>query len=210
MYLANNTRPDIEQAVTRLARYMERPTKVHLEAAKRVLRYLKGTKEFGLSYRRCEEPKLEGFADASWAEQSLDRRSTTGYLFMKGGNAVVWTSRKQSIVALSTSEAEYVAISDATREGVWLRQLYFDMGVQMGPTVIWEDNQTCINMTEVSSSKRSKHIDIKYHYIREKIQNEEIKVKYLQTTEMIADILTKPLPRVQFEYLREKFSIKKC
>ena len=172
MYLSVSTRPDITYAVGSLARFSPKPTKTHLTALKRVLRYLKGTMKHGILYSQNESDVCGGFSDADWAGDINDQKSTSGYLFQMSGGAVTWKSRKQSCVALSTAEAEYIALSSATQESVWLRNLTSELGSPAEtPTTIYEDNQSAIAMTKNPQFHgRAKHIDIKYHFIRENVE----------------------------------------
>lgn len=145
LYAAMATRPDIAQAVGAVSKFNAKPTEAHLTAVKRILRYLKGTTHLVLKYQKLEDGSLIGFSDADWAGDSDDRHSTSGNLFLMTGGAISWLSKIQAIVALSTSEAEYVALSLATQEAVWLRSLLSDIGVSLnGPTVLMEDNQGVI------------------------------------------------------------------
>ena len=205
LYAALAMRPDIMQAVGAAAKYCSNPNETHLTAAKRILRYLKETVNVGLKYQKSENGTLIGYSDADWAGDLDDRHSTSGNLFLIAGGAVSWLSKKQSTVALSTAEAEYMSLSSASQEAVWLRKLLadFDFGIPQKPTVIKEDNQGTIAIAQNPVyHSRTKHIEIKHHYVRETIQNKHIKLEYCPTKEMIADLLTKPLPRDQFETLR--------
>ena len=200
------TRPDITFAVSNVAKYSSKPTKEHWIAVKRILRYLKGSHNFGLLYRKsdCDTSKCIGFSDSDWAGDLDDRRSTSGYIFQVGGTAVSWKSRKQSCVALSTAEAEYIALSQAAQEAIWLKQLNTDLKVESSePTTIYEDNQAAICLSKNPQGHgKSKHIDIKYHYIRDQVHNRTIELKYCPTENMVADMLTKGLARERFEKLR--------
>lgn len=207
MYLATCTRPDIAYAVGMLARYSSKPNQSHWVAAKRVLRYLKGTVNFGLVY--SGDSCVVGHSDADWAGDVDDRKSTSGYMFQIAGGPVSWRSRKQNTVALSTAEAEYVALSSAAQECVWMRRLVAELGNPPGgPTIILEDNQSSIAMAKNPQFHgRAKHIDIKHHFIREQVSAGSIELKYCPTQEMLADVLTKGLPQQQFSLLREKAGI---
>ena len=151
-----------------------------------------------------KEQECVGYSDSDWAGDLNDRKSTSGYVFTVGGGAISWKSKKQSCVALSTAEAEYIALSQAAQEAVWLRSLYVNLKLEMtAPTVVYEDNQSAICIAKNPQSHgRSKHIDIKYHFIREQVQQKTIEVKYCKTEDMIADLLTKGLGKEKFEKLR--------
>lgn len=146
-----------------------------------------------------------GYSDADWAGDREDRKSTSGYIFQIAGGPVSWKSKKQDTVALSTMEAEYVALSSAAQECVWVRRLNSELGTpHTGPTTIMEDNQSSIAMARNPQFHgRAKHIDIRHHFIREHI-GESIELQYCPTNEMVADMLTKPLAAEHFCLLREK------
>ena len=198
------TRPDITFAVSNVAKYCSKPTKEHWIAVKRIMRYLKGTHNLGLTYKKSDSNSCVGFSDSDWAGDLDDRKSTSGYIFQVGGTAISWKSRKQSCVALSTAEAEYIALSLAAQEAIWLRQLNTDLqGKQPEPTILYEDNQAAICLSKNPQCHgRSKHIDIRYHFIREHVNNRNIELKYCPTNNMIVDMLTKGLGKETFEKLR--------
>ena len=209
LYASTATRPDIAFAVGRVSKFSSAPTTAHLTAVKRIFRYLKGTMHLGLCYEKTANVDLIGYSDADWAGDHDDRHSTSGQVFLMGNGAVSWSSRKQSLVALSTSEAEYVALSLATQEAIWLRRLMSDIRESAEePTNLFEDNQGTIAMAKNPvSHSHTKHIDIKYHYVREAIQKKEIQVTYCPTENMLADLLTKSLSRVRHETLRKQMGI---
>ena len=209
MHLATCTRPDIAYAVGTLARFCSKPNQSHWTAAKRVLRYLKGTSNFGILFRGNDTSALVGYCDADWAGDIEDRKSTSGYIFCIAGGPVSWRSKKQATVSISTAEAEYVALSSAAQECVWMRRLNLELeNSQDGPTTIMEDNQSCIAMAKNPQYHgKAKYIDIKHHFVRELVGDESIKLEYCPSKEMIADFLTKGLLREQFCYLCEKAGI---
>ena len=209
MYLAVSTRPDIAFAVNSLARFNSNPQKDHWTALKRVLRYLKGTINIGILYKQDDSDKCIGYSDADWAGDTSDRKSTSGYIFMFSGGPISWNSKKQKCVALSTAEAEYVALSGAAQECFWLRQLEKELGCSSeGPTLLFEDNQSAIAMAKNPQFHgRAKHIDIRHHFVREQVANGSIKLDYCSTTDMTADMMTKGLTREQHCKLREKAGI---
>lgn len=193
-YLSTMTRPDIAFALSNVAMFNSKPTKEHWIAVKRIFRYLNGIWMFGLLYKRLpKEQECIRYSDSDWAGNLDDRKSTSGYVFTVGGGAISWKSKKQSCVALSTAEAEYIALSQAAQEAVWLRSLNVDLKLKMtAPIVIYEDNQSAICIAKNPQSHgRSKHIDIKFHYIREQVQQKTIELKYCKTEDMVADLLTK-------------------
>ena len=152
---------------------------------------------------------LHGFTDSDWMGSVVDRKSTSGYCFSLGSAMISWSSRKQSSVAQSTAEAEYIAASAASREAVWLRKLLSDLfRTELEPTVIHCDNQSCIKLTENPVfHDRSKHIEMRYHYIRDMIQRKVLILQYVPTAEQTADIFTKPLPLIKFAYFRDKLGV---
>ena len=204
LYVMIATRPDIAESVSRLCRHMAAPTAAHWKAAKRVLAYLSHTSTHGITFRRG--PLVpSGSTDADWAGDVGSRNSTTGYVFQINGACISWKSQLQKSVALSTAEAEYMALAAAAQDAIYLRQLLTEMGVpQHAPTVIGEDNQACIAMaTNAVTSSRAKHIDIRYHFMRDLINSGEIILKYVPTSDMIADMLTKALSQDVFTHLRK-------
>ena len=209
LYLSTRSRPDIAFAVGNAARYCAQPTQLHWSAVKRILRYLKGTTHLGLMYRP-DNSTLVGYSDADWAGDTNDRKSTSGYVFMMSGSAISWRSKKQSSVALSTAEAEYIALSSATQEAMWLRQLLSSLKdfPLSEPTIIYEDNQSTICMAKNNQSHgRSKPVDIKFHFVREQVEQQTIKVTYCKSEEMNADIFTKGILNNQFKRLRTKLGM---
>lgn len=198
-WVANGTRPDIQFAVNRLSQFLSRPTELHWNAAIHVLRYLKTTKHLKLRLGNSSMPLL-GYSDADWASTTEDRRSTTGWIFQYGGGAVSWKSRRQPTVALSTTEGEYMAMSDAAKEAMWLRRLADDLGCKEGVVKMFFDNQGAgaLSINE-GIHKRTKHIDVRHHFIRDCIQSKKISIEYIPTAEMLADVFTKPLGRLKHQ-----------
>ena len=194
MYLVSWTRPDIANAVANCSKYMSNPGNQHWTAAKRILRYLRGTSGRPLILGGKSDLKLVGYCDADWAGDHDDRRSTTGYLFVLGG-LITWKSRKQKTVALSTAEAEYMAAADAAKEAVWISQLVRELRFPTSTIPILCDNQSCIALTkDPGNHDRTKHIDIRLHFIRDLVANEKVTFIYCPTEDMLADGLTKPVP----------------
>ena len=160
-----NTRPDICFAVNTLRH-------VHLIAAKHILKYLKGTIDYGFKYEANKKINLEGYVDSNWERSSIDRKRTLGCYFSMGSGVISWFRRKKSCMALSTAEAEYVASCSASCEEVWLRKLLYDLfDLQLDDTCIYCDNQSCVNLSENPEfHDKSKHNEIRYHYIRYMVQ----------------------------------------
>lgn len=192
MYIAVGTRPDISHAVSYLSQYNNCFTEVHWKSAKRILRYLKGTKDLRLTFGKGDLT-ITAYADADWG-RSDDRRSYTGYLFKVGNSIVSWESRKQRTVALSSTEAEYMCLSDSCKEALFLCKFLEELFQKPFKVTIFNDNQSAQKLCMNSMfHARTKHIDIRHHFIREHVSKGSIDVKYLCTKEMLADILTKPL-----------------
>jgi len=204
MYLAVGTRPDIAHATNYLSQFNETYGTEHWNQAKKVLRYLKKTIDYQITYEKNKKP-LVGYADAAYGRCVHDGRSYTGYVFMLSGGPISWESRKQKTTALSATEAEYMAMSEGTREAIYLKRLIIELGADgaLSQVILYGDNMGAIKLVENPVyHSRSKHIDIKYHFIREQVANGELKILHLGTSEMPADILTKGLGKVK----QEKFS----
>lgn len=201
LYSAIWTRPDITYAVSACSRYLENPGEAHWIAAKRILRYLKGTKSLGIEFNYSRGLELYGYCDADWASDLDSRRSTTGYVFILAGGSISWKVKVQPTVALSSAEAEYMALSAATQEAIYLRNLMKDLGYELKEaTTLFQDNQACISMAKnPTNHQRRKHIDIKYHFINEAIENHQIRIVYCKSEDMHADIFTKPLSKTKFQ-----------
>jgi hypothetical protein len=207
LYLSTCTRPDIAQAVGVLTRYMSNPSSEHWLAAKAVLRYIAGTLDYGVIYN-ANKPGLVAYCDADYAGDIDTRRSTTGYVFIMHGGAISWNSRLQPTVAVSTTEAEYMAASSAVKEALWLRLLLGDLGYAMPTMTINCDNQGAIKLLKNPiASQRSKHIDIQHHFVRERVARGEIAFQYCDTKKMTADIMTKALPKPKFDDCRISMGI---
>ncbi|KAH8418168.1 hypothetical protein KR222_004172 [Zaprionus bogoriensis] len=199
MYLAICTRPDILHSICKLAQMNICPSKEHECGVKHILRYLASTKDLKIHYKKCGQP-IEGYTDADWGGNVIDRKSFTGYIFFLAGAAFSWESRKQTTVALSSTEAEYMALSAAGKEAVYLRRLINEIGCfpHDQPLRVYGDNLSSQQLAKNSMfHARSKHIDIRYHFIRELILNKEIVFEYIDTKNMIADICTKNLCKLK-------------
>ncbi|KAL5564205.1 hypothetical protein UlMin_027369 [Ulmus minor] len=208
MYLTA-TRPDIMYSVSLISRYMENPTEMHLLAAKRILRYLQGTKEFGLFYKKGEKSDLIGFTNSDYARDQDDRKSTSGYVFILGSGAVSWSSKKQSIVTLSTAEAEFVAASSCTCQAIWLKRILEELHFKrQEPTAIFCDNTSAIKLSKNHVLHgRSKHIDVKFHFLRDLTKAGTIELIYCRSEDQLADIFTKPLKFPSFMKLRKLLGV---
>ena len=203
------TRPDLLHAVCMVARFQAAPTETHLTAVKRIFRYLKGTMELGIWYPKGKSFTLVAYSDADWAGCVDERKSTSGGAFYLGERLVAWHSKKQDSVSLSTAEAEYIAAATCCTQVLWMRQMLSDLGVPTkDPTPILCDNTSAIHISKNPvQHSRTKHVAIRYHFLKDKVADGEVKLEYVPTTEQVADIFTKPLPKEVFEYLRKKLGV---
>lgn len=210
LYISTNTRPDISAAVGILAQRVSKPRKLDFTEALRVVRYLHGTKDLKLvMFNEQAQPILTAFSDSDWAEDRTTRKSISGVIVKVLGGPVSWSSRKQDIVSTSTTEAEFYALSEAVKEIQWLKNILLDFDITPEETTtIQSDNQSTIKMIENSRfSSRTKHIDVRLHYVRDCVRQGEISLKYCCSEENIADLLTKPLAGVKTKYLRERAAL---
>jgi hypothetical protein len=209
MYLSVWTRPDIAFAVGMVARYTANPKQQHWAAVKRIFRYLKGSQDRGIEYANSPVDDLHGYSDADWAGDVVDRKSTSGYVFILANGPISWRSKKQTCVALSTAEAEYVALAAATQEAVWLKALIAELRGKTSSITMYDDNQAAISMSKNPQFHgRAKHIDIKYHFVRDQVERKVIILKYCESSIMFADILTKGLPREGQDKLSRMMNLK--
>ncbi len=197
VYLVNMTRPDLVFAYSELSKYVQCPQPDHMLATQHVLRYLRGTYELGIRYHRDDfhPDQLWGWVDADWEGDTETRRSHTGYVLMLNGGPISWKSRRQDLVTLYTSEAEYMAVSLCGQEVVYIRAILRDFGVtQTQPTLVYKDNLACIAMfVNPVRHKYSHHINIRHHYIRDLCLGNLVQLVPLSTNLMVADTLTKNL-----------------
>ena len=208
MYIACNTRPDIMAATSFVSRYVSNPGLEHWTAVKRILRYLKGTEDLGLVLGGSTSVSLHGYSDADWGGDRDTRKSTTGYVFFIGNGCVSWQTKKQPTTALSTTEAEYLSLSTASQEMLWLRQLLEELGYSQKTTTIQQDNTGCIQLSENNKHhQRTKHIDIRHHFIKDLVLNDVLKLVFCNSENMVADLFTKSLPRTTFEKLCAKLNV---
>lgn len=202
MYLMLGSRPDLSYSINKMSRFQEKPTETHWTYLKGILRYIRGTNDYELVYDGKSDVSLDVFADSDWANDRIDRKSTTGYMVRVFENIVVWSSKKQSIVTLSSTEAEYVSACTAVQESVWIEKLLLDLDIEIKyPIKLFEDNFGCIQISKNPETKRTKHIDVKYHFLRNLVWNGRYVLKQVPSNLQIADVFTKALPRVQFERL---------
>lgn len=206
LYISINTRPDISASVSILARKVSSPTREDWNELKRIIRYLKGTIDMKLNLSHVEQKgeTFFGYADADWAEEREDRKSNSGFVFKVFGGVVSWCCRKQTCVALSSTEAELVALAEACQEAIWMQRLLRDLNEKVSSTLIYEVNQSCLKLiTNNKFSNRTKHMDTEFHFIKECVENNTFTLKYCPTEDMLADLLTKPLTATRIKTLRE-------
>lgn len=202
------TRPDITYYVNQLCQHMHSPTSFHLIAAKRVLRYLKGSLEFGLHY--CKGSiALTAYCDSDWAGNPDDRRSTTGYGIFLGPNLISWSAKKQHVVSRSSTEADYRSLSLTAAELFWLRILIQELQISLNsPPTLWCDNSGALALaSNPIFHAKTKHIEVDFHFIWEKVANRDLQLYYLSTLEQIADLFTKGHTVNRFCYLRDKLRV---
>jgi hypothetical protein len=196
LYVAGNTRADIANAVCLVSQFCENPVKGDWVNVKHILQYLKGTKGYSLNYQKTGKP-VQVYTDSDWANNKVDAKSISGYVFILAGAAICWRSKKQRCVATSSTHAEYVAMYECVTEYEWLRDFLHELGQDKfmhKPCTIFADNMGAICIADSNAiNDRSKHINVKYHYNRELMENGEIKFVYLRSNENVADLLTKSL-----------------
>ncbi|XP_071572364.1 uncharacterized protein [Temnothorax nylanderi] len=204
-YIALISRPDISYAVNTLARFLNNPSDLHWKAVKHVIRYLKGTIGLLLCYNGKTEEGLVGYCDSDYAGDVTERKSTSGYIFTLHGGPIAWSSSLQRVTALSSSEAEYMAISEALKELLWLRPLLESLGLkQTRETELKVDNQAAIAMSKNPElHRRTKHIGVRFHRIRQEQEAGNVTVSYIPSDKQVADLLTKSLTRTKIStYLK--------
>ncbi|GKC03652.1 retrovirus-related pol polyprotein from transposon TNT 1-94, partial [Tanacetum coccineum] len=208
MYLTSS-RPDLIYAVCLCARYQAKPTEKHLNAVKRIFRYLKGTINMGLWYSKDTDMSLTAYSDADHAGCQDTRRSTSGSAQFLGDKLVSWSSKKQKSTAISSTEAEYIALSGCCAQILWMRSQLTDYGFQFNKIPLYCDNKSAIALccNNVQHS-RAKHIDVRYHFIKEQVENGIVELYFVRTEYQLADIFTKPLPRERFNFLIEKLGMR--
>ena len=204
IYLVSCTRPDLAFTVRRLSQYLEKPKQQHWTAVKRVFRYLHSTRHQGILYNGKQGVDVIGYADSDYAGCTSSRKSTSGYVFLLAGGAVSWKSKKQTVVATSSCEAEYIASCVATKEAIWLSRLLADLQKQAKPkpiTIRVDNNGAKDLALNATINERSKHIDVQYHFVRQCVHQGKIKLERCDTAVQIADPMTKPLEKLQHEKL---------
>ena len=203
------TRPDLSYAVNQVSQFLHAPTIDHFQSVKRILRYVKGTISFGLTFSQPDTNSIAGYSNADWARCLDTRRSTYGYSIYLGGNLVSWSAKKQPTISRSRCESEYRAMANTATEIVWITHLLRELHALPPdrPTLLC-DNKSALFMTQNPvSHKRAKHIDLDYHFIRELVSSGKLYTKFVPTNLQVADIFTKSLPRPQFEMFRSMLRI---
>ena len=205
IYLVSCTRPDLAFTVHRLSQYLETTRQHHWTALKRALRYLHSTKHLGILYDGSRGTEAIGYSDSDFAGCKAKRKSTSGYVFLLAGGAISWKSKKQSAVATSSCEAEYIASCIATKEAIWLSRLMSNVLHFQTPksVTLYVDNNGAVDLaSNATINERTKHIDVQYHFVRQCVQDKKIELKRCDTTNQMADPLTKPLEKYAHEKLR--------
>lgn len=208
MYITT-TRPDIQFVVNLISRFMSSPTDRHLAAAKRVLCYLQGTLDYGIWYKRRGDDSMSVYTDSDFAGDLDERKSTSGYVFLWNEGAVAWSSRKQDIVALSSTEAEYVAAAGCASQALWVREVLEEFGVHLeGSMTIKCDNTSTIKLSRNPVFHgRCKHIGVRFHFLRDLVNNGSVVLEHCGMNDQVADILTKPMSREQFLKFRVQLGV---
>jgi hypothetical protein len=206
---STTTRPNIMQVVGLVGRFRYAPKEPHLKEVKRIFRYLQGTLELGLLYPKDKDFNLTAYTDADWAGSIDDRKSTSGGEFFLVKCLVGWSSKKQTSTSLSIVEAEYIVVASYCTQVLWMKQTLEDLQIRYNnPIIINHDNTSAISISKNPfMHSKTKHIPIKYHFLRDQVTQKIVKIVYLDTKEQIANIFTKPLPRSTFENHRHKLGV---
>jgi hypothetical protein len=205
------TRPDISFAVNKVCQFLHAPTDVHWMAVKRILRYVKQDTKIGLKITKCNSMLISGFSDSDWAGSIDDRRSTGGYAIFLGSNLISWSARKQATVSRSSTEAEYKAIANATAEIMWVQTLLKESGIQVPATAkLWCDN---LGAKYLSSNPvfhaRTKHIEVDYHFVRERVMRRLLQIDFVPTGDQVADGFTKAITVRQLENFKHNLNLRR-
>ena len=199
------TRPDIAHAVGVVSRYMAEPGREHWEAVKRIFRYLKGTSDVALCYGESGLT-VKGYVDSDYAGDLDGSKSTTGYAFTLSGGTVSWVSKLQSVVAMSTTEAEYVAAAQASKEAVWLKMLLEELGHVQEKITLLCDNQSALYLARNPAfHSKTKHIRVQYHFVREKVEEGTVDMQKVHTDDNVADYLMKAINSDKFIWCRSRY-----
>lgn len=209
MYAYVGSRPDIGAVLSKVASFCNNPGPVHWKAAKRILRYMKGTKDFFIKYSgrlyKGDKVKIQVYCDADWAQNVDDRKSTSGYVIMLAGGPVIWSCKKQPTVSVSATEAEFVSLTEATKDVLWLTYFLTELGIEYETPVIHTDSQSAMEWAKnAKHHQRSKHVAIKYFFVRDEVARKSIRLAYISTKDNVADILTKSTTKSIFSRLRPR------
>lgn len=207
---ATITHPNIAYTVNRVCQYMHSPTTLHWQAVKRILRYLNGTTDHSLQFSPTTKTSLLAFSDAGWVSDKDDSKSQYGFAIYHGPNLISWTSRKQRVVACSSTEAEYRSLAYTAAELIWINQLLQELhaSITCSPLLLC-DNVGAIFMTKNPViSTRSKHIALDFHFIREQVESQKLCISHVSSVDQIADVFTKPLHKDRFTYIRDKLQVR--
>ena len=208
LYIMLGTRPDIAFAVTKLSQHAANPTEDHLNRALYICRYLLGTANYSLVFDGPLDSGLMAYSDSDWASDPNTRKSTTSYMVKLAGAIFSWNSRAQKTVALSSTEAEYMSLSDTSRQLLWIKSLMSELGIDLSPIPLFGDNQGSIFLaSNPVQEKRIKHIDLRYHFIRNVVQNKQVELFFIEGASNPADLFTKNLGRVKFQKVREQLGL---
>lgn len=211
MYAMVGTRPDLAHGIGVVSRYMSKLGNLHWEAVKWLLRYIKGTQDLHLVFTKAEKLEIQGFCDSDFGGDLDMKRSTSGYVFTVGDNVVSWKSSLQPVVALSTTEAEFIALTEAVKESIWLKGLLEDFGFSHGAVKVWCDSQSAICLSKNNAyHERTKHVARKFHFIRDIVENGEVDVQKVHTSRNPADILTKVVSVSKFRSALDLLKILKA
>ena len=202
------TRPDITYAVMVMSQFAVNPSREHLDKALYICRYLAGTTEYRLVYEGRSNKGLIAYTDSDWASDPIKRRSVTGFFFKLANGIISWQSRSQKTVALSSTEAEYMALSDCSRQAVWIKSIFDELGMPIGTVPIAGDNQGSIFISSNPiQERRSKHIDIRYHYVRDCIEEKKVAIFFVDGALNPADLFTKNLGETKFTAFRKQLGL---
>jgi len=210
LHLAQATRPDIAFATNDVSRFNNQHSSEHWQAVKRIFRYLRGTIDYKLNFCKTNDMKMHAYTDADWASDIDKRRSCSGHVVIMANAAISWYSHRQDIVALSSTEAEYISLSAASREIIWVRTLQNELDKQNCATTIYVDNTSTMKLAESDAYRpRTKHIDVRFHHTRQLITSGIIELKHRESAKMVADSLTKPVTKEKTDYCAREFGLTK-
>ncbi len=211
MYAMSCTQPDLTYPISVVSQHMANPSLEHLTVVKCIFRYLQGTLEFKLHFEGSPPQDFVGYCDADWVGDLEDRRSTIGFVFIMGGGGISWSSKRQPTIALSTTEAKYMASTQATKEAIWMTKVMKELEYmkEKKAMVIRCDNQGAISFTKNPTQHvRTKHINVQHHFVQKRVESGEVTFEYCLMEDMVADVLTKALSKKQHNKLITMFRLK--